>query len=48
MRVKGKAGKGLAARPRDPQYERNGMPGPMVYQLSERASLGSYALIDKG
>ena len=30
-----------------PQYERNRLPWPLVYQLSDKASLGSYATGDK-
>ena len=29
------------------QYERNEGSGPLVYQLSGKAMLGSYALMDK-
>ncbi len=31
-----------------PQYERNGIPRPLVYRLSDRASPGSHAVTDKG
>ena len=30
------------------QYERNELSVPLVYQLSDKALLGSYALDDKG
>ena len=30
-----------------PQYERNRVLAPLVYQLSDRALLGSHALVDK-
>ena len=35
-------------RGRYPQYERNGVPWPLVYRLSGRASPGSHAIGDKG
>ena len=34
-------------RERCPQYERNRMPAPLVYRLSDRAEPGSYAPVDK-
>ncbi len=35
-------------RGRYPQYERNGVPGPLVYRSSARAAPGSHAPADKG
>jgi hypothetical protein len=35
-------------RGRDPKYERNGVPGPLVYRSSSRASPGSHAPTGKG
>jgi hypothetical protein len=34
-------------RERENQYERNILPAPLVYRLSDKASPGSYALTDK-
>ena len=34
-------------RGRCPQYERNRVPAPLVYRLSDRAMPGSYAPADK-
>ena len=34
-------------RERWPQYERNGLPAPLVYRLFDRAEPGSYAPVDK-
>ena len=34
-------------RVRENQYERNILPAPLVYRLSDKASPGSYALTDK-
>ncbi len=29
------------------EYERNAVPQPLVYQLSDKALLGSHAVVDK-
>ena len=34
-------------RARENQYERNILPAPLVYRLSDKALPGSYALMDK-